>query len=373
MSKVRLTGSTSGYAEITAPAVAGNNTVTLPSSNGSVNQLLKNGATPGTLEYSTVSIGSTGELDKITAINGGPLAGFRNRIINGNFDIWQRGTSFSPTDNTYTADRWAIVFDGTGATRTISRQGFSLGQTDVPREPEYFVRFAQSVAGSGSTRNRIDQRIEDVRTLAGQQVTISFWAKAAASTTMPSVVLQQYFGTGGSPSANVDTTAGISLALTTSWQKFSYSVSLPSISGKTLGTDGIDSLVVLFNMPLNATFTIDIAQVQLEPGPVATPFEQRPIGTELSLCQRYCFVAPANWLAAKGGISTGVGDFSVLGAFPTTMRVPPTASGVTFATSNCGTPSLMYLTSGSASYGTVSSASGGALFNLTAGTYSAEL
>ena len=259
--------------------------------------------------------------------NGGPLAGFRNRIINGNFDIWQRGTSFSPTSNTYTADRWAILFDGTGATRTISQQSFALGQTAVPNEPEYFVRFAQSVAGSGSTINRIDQRIEDVRTFAGQQVTISFWAKAAANTTMPSVQLAQYFGAGGSPSAEVYTTAGSSLALTTSWQKFSYSVSLPSISGKTLGTEDIDSLVPLFNMPLNTTFTIDIAQVQLEPGPVVTPFERRPIGTELALCQRYF---QKNNSAQSRSIFQGYvvngSNYLAQVQFPVAMRIAPTMS-----------------------------------------------
>lgn len=51
MSKVRLTGTTSGFTELTAPATAGNNTITLPSSNGSANQLLKNGVTAGALEY----------------------------------------------------------------------------------------------------------------------------------------------------------------------------------------------------------------------------------------------------------------------------------------------------------------------------------
>jgi len=269
---------------------------------------------------------------KLASINGGPLAGFRNRIINGNFDIWQRGTSFSvTTSNTYTADRWAILFDGTGATRTISRQGFALGQTAVPNEPEYFVRFDQSVAGSGSTSNRIDQRIEDVRTFAGQQITISFWAKAAASTTMPSVVLQQYFGTGGSPSAGVPTTAGSSLALTTSWQKFCYSVSLPSISGKTLGTDGIDSLVVLFNMPLNATFTIDIAQVQIEPGPVATPFEQRPIGTELALCQRYFWNHTPSAISHTSHDYAGTGVEYINIPFGLTMRATPTIAYNNFA------------------------------------------
>jgi hypothetical protein len=236
----------------------------------------------------TTVIDDSRNLVNVGAINNGPLAGFRNAIINGNFDIWQRGTSFaSPTSGDYTADRWEVAFDNTGATRTLSRQSFALGQADVPGEPTYFMRFDQSVAGSGGTFTQLAQRIESVRTFAGQQVTISFWAKAAASTTMPSVVLQQLFGSGGLPSGLTSTTAGSSLALTTTWQKFSYQVNIPSISGKTLGTDNNDALIAVFFMPLNATFTIDIAQVQVEPGPVATVFERRPIGLELALCQRY--------------------------------------------------------------------------------------
>jgi hypothetical protein len=264
----------------------------------------------------------------VSSINNGPLAGMRNAIINGNFDIWQRGTSFaSPTNANYTADRWKVQFNNTGATRTLSRQSFALGQTDVPGEPTYFMRFDQSVAGSGGTFTQLDQYIESVRTFAGQQVTISFWAKAAASTTMPSVALQQLFGTGGSPSSLNQTTAGSSLALTTTWQKFSYQVTLPSISGKTLGTDNNDALIVVFFMPLNATFTIDIAQVQMEPGPVATPFERRPIGTELALCQRY-YQEVDSFFAGSGG---PIASLDYRGPFAVPMRTTPTVtvSGIT--------------------------------------------
>jgi hypothetical protein len=261
----------------------------------------------------------------ISSINNGPLAGMRNAIINGNFDIWQRGTSFaSPTNANYTADRWKVQFNNTGATRTLSRQSFALGQTDVPGEPTYFMRFDQSVAGSGGTFTQLDQYIESVRTFAGQQVTISFWAKAAASTTMPSVALQQLFGSGGSPSSLNQTTAGSSLALTTTWQKFSYQVTLPSISGKTLGTDNNDALIVVFFMPLNATFTIDIAQVQVEPGPVATPFERRPIGTELALCQRYFWNHTPSVISHTSFEYAGTGTSYINIPFGLTMRGTPT-------------------------------------------------
>jgi hypothetical protein len=57
---LRLNGSTSGYTEIDAPAVAGSNTLVLPSGNGSANQLLKNGSTAGTLGWSSMVETPTG-------------------------------------------------------------------------------------------------------------------------------------------------------------------------------------------------------------------------------------------------------------------------------------------------------------------------
>ena len=250
--------------------------------------------------------------------NGGPLAGFRNRIINGNFDFWQRGTSFSVTSTaTYTADRWQCIFDGSGATRTISRQSFTLGQTDVLDEPTYFARYAQTVAGSGATFNNFEQRIEGVRTFAGKQVTISFYAKAATSFTLPKLTFGQAFGTGGSPTVFTDFAA--STTITTSFAKYSYTVNIPSISGKTLGSGNDDFLSVIFSLPLNATFTVDIAQVQLEPGAAATPFERRPIGTELALCQRY-FESGIGKIAGYG--FNGVGNANGV-YFKATKRVTP--------------------------------------------------
>ena len=226
-------------------------------------------------------------------LNGGPLAGFRNRIINGNFDIWQRGTSFTTG---FGADRWNNADSGT--THAVTRQAFTLGQTAVPNEPRYFNRtVVTSVAGAGNL-SQLLQPIEDVRTFAGQQVTVSFWAKVD-STKNIAVELAQDFGTGGSPSSQVRAIGTTKVSIGTSWQKVTVTATVPSISGKTLGTNGNSFLALVFWFDAGSTWntstdslgqqsgTFDIAQVQLEPGPVATPFEQRPIGTELALCRRY--------------------------------------------------------------------------------------
>jgi hypothetical protein len=231
--------------------------------------------------------------------NGGPLAGFRNRIINGNFDIWQRGTSF--TGNEYGADRW--IHNRVGTTHTATRQPFTLGQTEVPGEPTYFCRtVVSSVAGAGNYSVLV-QFIEDVRTFAGQQVTVSFWAKVD-STKNIAIELQQNFGTGGSPSATVQGIGSTKVSIGTSWQKVTVTATVPSISGKTLGTTVNNYLGLAIFFDAGSDFnartdslgqqsgTFDIAQVQIEPGPVATPFEHRPIGTELALCKRYAQWVP---------------------------------------------------------------------------------
>jgi hypothetical protein len=208
---------------------------------------------------------------------------FRNKIINGDFDIWQRGVSFSnPVSNTFTADRWAFL-RFSGAVSSISRQNFSLGQTQVPGEPTHFLRTIISSPGDLS----IEQRIESVRTLAGKTVTYSFWIKASAATTLEYVLFSQIFGTGGSPSSIVYTAGSANTAVSTSWTKITGTVTLPSIVSKTIGTNNNDYLGFRIDFNQSFTGTVDIAQVQLEEGSYATPFEQRPIGTVLALCQRY--------------------------------------------------------------------------------------
>jgi hypothetical protein len=227
--------------------------------------------------------------------SGGPvspnIAG-KNAIINGDFRIWQRGTSFSnPATGTFAADRWSVVWDGTGATRTVSQQAFTPGSAPTTGyEGQYFYRFAQSVAGSGGTYNLFQNRIEDVRTYAGQTVTISFWAKASASMSLVRLNFEQDFGTGGSPSGAVSTDlASTNFAITTSWQRFTYTTTVPSISGKTMGTTTPGYLGLRFWLPVNSTFTLDVWGVQVELGSTATPFETATgtIAGEIYACERY--------------------------------------------------------------------------------------
>ncbi len=220
------------------------------------------------------------------------LTVYRNKLINGAFDFWQRGLSFG--NNSYTADRWAT--GNTGSSTAVTRQTMPLGQPEFPTSVRRFLRaVVTSVAGVGNVAY-LNQKIEDVRTLAGQTVTVSFWAKADAARSM-AFELEQQFGTGGS--APVNGVAVGKVALTTVWQRFSTTVTLPAIAGKTTGSVGTDCLNMIFFFDAGSNFnartqslgqqsgTFDIAMVQVEEGSKATEFDLRPMTTELSLCQRY--------------------------------------------------------------------------------------
>jgi len=266
----------------------------------------------------------------------------RNKLINGNFDLWQRGTSLAAAAGYYyLADRWQSISVGT--TIAPSQQAFTLGQTAVPGEPRYFHRsVVASVAAAGNYALLI-QRIEGVRTLAGQQGVLSFWAKADASKNI-SVEMVQNFGTGGSPSATVNGIGVTTCALTANWQQFKVPVTLPSIAANQIGTNGDDSLGMFFWFDAGSSFnaltnslgqqsgTFDIARVQFEPGAVATPFEVRPLGTELALAQRYCVVYGPSTFVGTGVVMGNTQAYITFGT-PVPMRATPTVS-------NSGTVSL---------------------------------
>jgi len=257
-----------------------------------------------------------------------------NAIINGAFDIWQRGTSFTGiSDGNYSADRFKILFNGTGV-RTISRETFTPGAAPISGyEGAFFLRVNQTTAGTGSTFNILAHPIESVRTFAGQTVTLSFFAKANTAKTI-TARLVQIFGGGGSPSALTLNTSN-DISLSTDWERFTFTTTLDSLSGKTLGTDGTDHVRVDVRLPLNDTFTIDIWGVQLETGSVATPFRRNAnsLQGELAACQRYFWrnssSATANFKRFGTGQFVTSDIFLMVMQHPVTMRAAPTlvASG----------------------------------------------
>ena len=337
MSRVRLTGSTSGYVEITAPAIAGNNTVTLPSSNGSANQLLKNGATPGALEYSTVSIGSTGELDNIASINGGPLAGFRNRIINGRMLIDQRNGGASQvitTTGAYTVDRWICVPAGASVT------GQRVTRTTVNQ-------FGYQITGAaGVTSTTFLQRIEAASCASLSDTTVTLSA-LLSNTVLTTVNWELLYPSATDNFATNTSIASGSWTVTSTDAIYTAQISIPAAA-----TTGLQ-----LNLSVGAqtSGTWIVSSVQLEPGSVATPFEQRPIGTELALCQRYYWVRTNVEYLTRG--STGAG-FRQHIPMPVAMRAAPS---ITFASTvfiNAATVQALNISSTGFNYGAVASADG---------------
>jgi hypothetical protein len=216
-----------------------------------------------------------------------PFLAGKNKVINGDFRIWQRGTSFT-NPGTYTADRFIGQSDTTGY--SVSQQAFTAGAAPVAGyEASYFWRYNRT-SGS-SAYNQLVYQMEDVRTFANQTVTLSFWAKADSARTL-SIDGYQIFGTGGSPSSPSQWGVSGSASVTTAWQRFTFTGTVTSISGKTIGTNGSDNLLkFILNFGTATSFTFDIWGVQLEAGSVATPFTtaSNTLQGELALAQRYYF------------------------------------------------------------------------------------
>ena len=258
----------------------------------------------------------------------------KNKIINGDFGIWQRGTSLVGAG--YLADRFQSVV--TTTTVTQSQQGFTPGTAPVAGyEGQYFYRNVIVSGGTAGSRALVQQPIEDVRTFAGQTATVSFWAKAASGTPKIGVELAQVFGSGGS--AAVTAIGATAVTISTSWTRYTVTASVPSISGKTIGTGSSLNLVLWVDAGSdfaarassigNQSGTFDIWGVQIEAGSVATPF-QTATGTiqgELAACQRYYVrIGDTTSNATLSiGTSNSAGTVSIQSlALPVAMRVPAT-------------------------------------------------
>jgi hypothetical protein len=263
--------------------------------------------------------------------------GFRNLLINGDFRINQRAFTYVASDGIpeYNFDRWFIISGALNS--SVTPQTFSLGNVIPGYESSNFLRLTTPSTTKADMYDAIGQRIEDVRNLAGQTATISFWAKSGSATPNITVELIQNFGSGGSPSANVNIYVN-KIALSTSWTRYTMTIAVPSISGKTIGTTANTSYLELrvwgsagsnFNARTNSlgnqNNTFDFWGFQIERGSIATPFEQRYIGLELAMCQRYFvrLVDPSGTGVSNGGTANGATRVTV--SLPVEMRIVPTS------------------------------------------------
>ena len=255
---------------------------------------------------------------------GPTFAAGKNKIINGDFRISQRGQTFtSPTIGQYLLDRINLTYTNAyPTTYSVTQQAFTAGTAPVAGyEGQYFFRSTITTVGS-STTMQFQHPIEDVRTFAGQTVTMSFWAKADSARTV-SFYLNQNPGSGGTGGGIING-GGANFTLSTAWQRYSFTLAVPSISGMTIGTGSYFG--VLFAQAAASGSVLDIWGMQLEAGSVATPFTTAT-GTlqgELMACQRY--LPATTGISSEGYVGYAYGTNSVLYAipFPTQARVAPT-------------------------------------------------
>lgn len=293
--------------------------------------------------YSASDVNDTNGTINTTAA---PYAAGKNKIINGDFRINQRAFTNTTTTGTYGMDRWRFLYSG--GTTTFSIEAFTLGAAPVAGyEGTNFARLVTTSQSASSDRAVFQQRIESVRTFAGQTATFSFWAKSASGTPNVNVVIVQNFGSGGSPSTAVTTTS-TDQSISTSWSRYSFTINVPSISGKTLGTANDDQLSAVIYVSDGGDFstnvgaqnnTFDIWGVQLEAGSVATAF-QTATGTlqgELAACQRYYYrnASTIQYAYYGQGNATSTTNARIFVVLPVQMRVaPPTLDYANLAVGN---------------------------------------
>ena len=205
------------------------------------------------------------------------------------------------------------------------------------------------------------QKVENVRSMAGQTVTMSFYAKASTGTPNITAFAAQNFGSGGS---TIVFTGSTKKAITTSWARYSFNINVPSVTGKTIGAgDHIRfDVCVSAGSDRNAytdsigiqTGTFQIWGIQVEYGSKATPFQTASGGSiqgELAMCQRYYWRS-----TSSAGSQTAIGAFAMTNAtttaeaylrIPTTFRVTPTSvdfSNIGIQTTSTGLTAISAVT-----------------------------
>lgn len=256
-----------------------------------------------------------------------------NAIINGGYDIWQRGTANVTTASAYTADRWQ---KGAATSFGISRQ--VTGDTTNLPNIQYCARSQRTASSTVTTANDFGYSMEtnDAVRFAGQPVILSFYARAGANFSSASSILNAsiYTGTGTDQNGMTTGYTGSTLlvtgakTLTTTWQRF-------TISG-TVASTATELMLYFSYTPTGTAGANDyyeLTGVQLELGSVQTTFKRSngsggTIQGELAACQRYYYRSTSSSSSVNLGVTCiGQGSTSGQGVMMTkvTMRVAPTA------------------------------------------------
>ena len=234
----------------------------------------------------------------------------RNVIINGRFDVWQRSVGPVTGAGYTTVDRWRFPASG-------------IASEQVSNDRDVSIPYALKVTADGTGYGITQTRIEDARTLSGKQATFSIWVKSPTTGAFR-FFIEQNFGSGGSSTVSIlDNASQFSIASANTWEQFTVTVTMPSVSGKTLGAGHHVSLGIGSNSG-TANRVMYYSEVQLEVGDTATPFEHRSYGDELARCQRYYEREKIEiWAQMRGG---GYTDAYNSFQYKTPKRTFPTVS-----------------------------------------------
>lgn len=226
------------------------------------------------------SIGSSNASAREDHIHGmfSGSSGFRNKFQNGDFRVRQLGDSFSTTG--YTADN-VLLNVGTGGSSL-------LNFTDIVNDIDgLFSTYASWVISAmGTTETAITFRVPDVRVMNNKPITCSFFCNNGGGP-LDAYILQ-FFGTGGGESGFV-VSAPIRININGTTAVTRYSVTFPAmpVTGKTIGANNNSNISFQLNRPIaSGTTSFSIWGVQVEVGPVLTPYEQYPVGMAEMLCRR---------------------------------------------------------------------------------------
>ena len=270
---------------------------------------------------------------------GPSVAAGKNVIINGGFDIWQRGTTSTANATYTTADRWWCYSSATTFT-------WSQNST-APTGLRY--SFSGTI-NSGSGTCQFQHAVETANTipLAGQTATLSFYLATTGPTgQVPSLQFSYSTavdaGLGGSYTT-ISGTTNYSPVISGSFQRYSITYTIPSTAKSLM-------FVVNSNSTMTTGQSFSLAGVQLELGSTATTFSRAggTIGGELALCQRYY---NTNTLAFRSTPATASSNIAFTTYVPQ-MRTSPTFAYTSAASASAnisGTPALDLLTSDGGTY-----------------------
>jgi len=292
-----------------------------------------------------LAVGNNGETlvadsSTSTGLRYNPQNALANPVINGGFDIWQRGTSSAVTSSSYTyfgTDRWQTYRGSTGG--TISRQ--VTGDTTNLPNIQYCMRVQRDSGTSSTSFFQPINNFESINSIpfAGKTVTFSFYARAGANYSAASNGLNGFLitGTGTDQNANFGYTGGatqilVSATLTTTWQRFTGTATLPATTTQ-IGVGF--SFTPTGTAGANDYFEVTGVQVDLGTYTATTAPTFRRNGAtiqgELAACQRYYYLNTSGVSGAvvAGGFAYDASTIIAPNALPVTMRTTPTLVATT--------------------------------------------